>query len=948
MNKRRIITYALEDDFIGKLADFIESEFIKKGADLSRIAIVFGGKRPSLFLKRELSRRMNTNFFPPHFFTVDSFIDYVLNKKDSASTVSEMEAAYYVYTVTKNKASALARGRNTFSDFLPWAYEILSFIDQLDMEAIDDKKLAAAESNARIGYDVPDELNKLLRHITVIRGEYHRLLRQRGKRSRGLRYCDAADAIDTIDSNEYDHILFCNLLYLHETERKIIKTLYGRGATYLFFQGNACEWNTLTLCSQIFSAPIEPESKSRRGDPQVELHGGFDVHSQVSLIGKILKDATDNEDTVIVLPKADAVIPLVSEIASREKNFNVSMGYPLRKSALFALFNLIFKAQNTTKGNTYYAKDYLAVIRHPLLKNMKIENTPAAVMRVLVHKIEEILLGIEPNALGGTLFIRLHDIEKSNDLYTAAGNTLSAMGHRNISSQTLQSIVVALHDMSFVVWESINTFSSFASSSELFLNQLIKKLDELDFDKLNLSIIEKMFGIIDEYRAAEYCNERFEREEIFSIYLQHLEKEKIRFQGSPLKGLQILGFLETRSLNFNKVIIMDMNEGVFPNIRRYMPLIPRDLMIGLGLTRFRYEEEIQHYYFMRLVRSAREVHLVYNGSEGKEKSRFIEELIWDREKRENILKPLVEKKGFYKADMLPKKEAIRKKAYIVSHLKNNFTFSASSIDTYIHCPLQFYYKYVLRLREKEDFLEDLEAADIGTFLHDVLEIAFTPYIGKKPVIDKKFHSTFTKSFNEYFDKKIAKKMKSDSFMIKEIMIRRFKEFFKKEKERNSQEVIALEKQFDESLMLGEYTVPFTAKVDRIDRCHDGSILIIDYKSGTTAKMIRKLKNLRDVDITDRKKIGEAIQSFQLPLYIELVKKHFPGTPIDAVLYTLRDSALTSYADKVEEYPFKESMAICMRALNTIIDEIYNPAIPFAGDDSDERQCMYCPFKNLCS
>ena len=142
-----------------------------------------------------------------------------------------------------------------------------------------------------------------------------------------------------------------------------------------------------------------------------------------------------------------------------------------------------------------------------------------------------------------------------------------------------------------------------------------------------------MYDIVDEIRQAVFSEEPFPVEDLFKIFSEKIEREIVAFSGSPLKGLQILGLFETRALNFKHVIVMDVNEGVLPHVNLYEPLIPREVMISLNLDRLEQEEEIQRYQFMRLISSAKTVHLVYQESRDKERSRFVEELIWDAEKK---------------------------------------------------------------------------------------------------------------------------------------------------------------------------------------------------------------------------------------------------------------------------------------------------------------------------
>ena len=175
------------------------------------------------------------------------------------------------------------------------------------------------------------------------------------------------------------------------------------------FQGSSSDWPVLAKTSQSLSLSI-PYSGQNIAPYNLNLYQGFDLHSQVCLAANIIKKITDKENTVIVLPRPEIVIPLLSETASLLKEFNVSLGYPLSRSVLFALFDSLAKSRESKKVDKYYARDYLEVLRNPLIKNLQL-GADSVVSRVLVHKIEELLQGKEKSSISGSLFVSLKEIE---------------------------------------------------------------------------------------------------------------------------------------------------------------------------------------------------------------------------------------------------------------------------------------------------------------------------------------------------------------------------------------------------------------------------------------------------------------------------------------------------------------------------------------------------------
>ncbi len=943
-SQNKIYTHSFQDHLLNRLADFIEEHYLKSGKDLSRLAIVFGGKRPVLFLKRELSRRMKKSFFPPAFFSIDELVSYTVQKKERLTRLSDLELCYLIYTQAQKIAPRILEERPSFSNFLPWAREILAFIEQLDLEDISAQSLRGIQLNAQMGYAIPSDINLLLENIIALRQACQEILNAKKLVSRGLEYLKASRLVVGIDFPEFDQILFCNFFYLHKTERNLIKNFYERNQALLFFQGDEDNWPILKKLAREFHQPIRaPQSD----DPfNFHLYAGFDTHSQVCIVREILKKIKNPDQTVIVLPQPDHIIPLLSEITSIVEDFNVSLGYPLKRSSFYSLLEFIFQCQLSRKDKQYYARDYLKTLRHPLVKSLKIASIPA-VTRVVIHKVEEILTGQEKTEISGSLFLHLADMQNLHDLYEMSKQVLQKMGIE-ISYDDVKMVVLNLHEILFCSWEKIEHFYDFAQILGKFLDVFVQKSSLKEYP-LNLKIAERILLLKEELEISTFGKEQFSKEEIFTVFKNRMEKEIVAFLGSPLKGLQILGLFETRSLNFEQVIIMDVNEGILPKLKVYEPLIPREVMISLNLDRVEQEEEIQRYQFMRLISSAKEVHLVYEENPDKEKSRFIEELLWNQQKKQKRLDVTQPIKSSFTVSILPKKTVIPKTPEVLAFLKD-FRYSASSINTYIRCPLRFYYNYVLGLNEQEDLLEEPENKEVGTFIHGLLEDVFRPFIGRTPVIDDNFRKKFLKKFEEKFFQEFARSMKSDSFLLKKVLAVRLSRFLDQEAERNGlrnvSEVVTIEERFLDLIPLSKEEIKFVYKVDRIDRLRDETILVLDYKTGSNDPMPKAIDRVRVMELS-RENIKNTVKSFQIPLYFRYFTKQYPHHKINAAFYNLRTLEINSFIDAKTGSQYRDLNEVFFRALDFVIGEILNPQVSFKPDDSNARYCASCPFFYVC-
>lgn len=924
----RIFTIDFTKNYLDELADYLDREYVSKGADLSRLAVVFGGKRPALFLKRLLSRRIKTGFVSPRFFTIDEFMDYTANRKRRLDSGQELDRSYSLYRLARKVAPQLLKGRESFAQFLPWAREILDFVEQLDLEAVDNKALLSIQENARIGYAVPESINELLRHIKLLREAFHDELRQGGKTFRGLQYLRAAEEVQRHDWKEFDDILFCNLFYFHRTEEDVVRHLYSLNKATLIFQGDQRKWPVLERMAARFGC----ELKENRDAPtpttfELSVHAGPDVHSEAAIVKEILGGVGSLDNTVVVLPNSASLVPLLSSLPSDMPEVNVSMGYALGRSSLNLLLDFVMKARLSSRDGRYYTKDYLKVLRHPFIKNLRLVDNGTA-LRVLIHRLEEILTGRMKTDISGSSFLALSEILSEDALFSSAQKLL-LREKAGADGAELRRALSLIHRVFFEDWETIGDLKTFAEVLGRFLDILVDKSFLKDFP-LNINIASRMYDIKDEFERAAFSREPFDFEEIVRIVEDKLSRERVNFSGTPLKGLQILGLFETRSLNFENVVIMDANEGVLPKLEIRSSLVPREVMMSLKLDRLELEEEIQRYQFMRIISSAKNVHLVYQERADQERSRFIEELVWEAEKKAG--RPTffpVERAGFA-VKIEPPHRAVEKTPAMLEFLRG-FRYSASSINMYLKNPYEFFTNYVLGLKETEDLLDEPDGRQIGTFLHELLKDAFAPLVHKPFTITDEVEKRLLKLYAEKFSVTFARTMRSDAFLLKAVIDHRLKVFLEKERESavDVEEIIYLEEPFESAIPLCVGPVRFHSVVDRVDRLKDGTILLIDYKTGGGDQLPKR--DFSAEEELSRERIFEEVRSFQVPLYYFLLSRKFPDARIRAELYNLREAKRDSFP-KDATASHQELLRPFLKALDFVVSEILDPAKPFVDDD----------------
>lgn len=924
----RIITVDFTRHFLDELTRYLHREYLQKGRSLDKVAVVFGGKRPAHFLRRDLARQIRKGFILPQVFTIDELMDLVANSSGILSPGSDLEHCYELYALARELTPELLQGRREFSKFLPWAGDILDFINQLDLEDVPSSALKNVEESARIGYPVPENINQLLQKVLILREAFHDQLAQKGRTSRGWQYLRAREHIDRFHLPQYEEIIFANFFYFHRTEEAVVKGFYARGQATLMFQGDERKWPVLRRIARNFQVDLKEGKEPTPTSFDLKAYSAFDVHGEAAVVRDILSGIPSLEKTVVILPDANALVPLLSAMPQEIKDLNVSMGYPLKRSSLYLLLQAIFRAQDSRRDGRYYAKDLLSVLEHPFVKNLSLGEDPA-VMRIMVHKIEEALKGRIISGVAGRLFVALEELEQDDEMLKGAQGLLSGMGLA-ASSQSLFQILHQAHEIVFSSWEKIGDLKSFLDVLGSFLDTLNRKSSMKEYP-LNIAITERMYAIREEMGTVSFLYEPFSAPEIYRIFENKIEQERVQFSGTPLKGLQVLGLLETRALNFDHVIIMDVNEGVLPKIDVQASLIPREVMTRLGLDRLELEEEIQRYQFMRVISSAQSVHLVYQKNKERGPSRFLEELIWEKQQRSGRLEPYPTMRAGFSVRTTGQRRQAPKTPRIMEFL-NGFTFSASSINCYLNNPYEFYTTYVLGLREENDLLDEPDAALIGDFMHRLLEELYRPCVGQGLLVSEDFEKTLWHLFDRRFEEAFNRRMRSDAFLIRGVMEHKLRMFLEAERERATEveKIIALEEDH-KGRMTGVFgEVGFKARVDRIDRLKNGEILVLDYKTGSSDKLPQR--PLRLSDEPTREEIYEKVKSFQLPLYMYLVANKFPGERLNAGLYGLREASIQPvFHDKFPHQPVEEFLVPYKKALEVILGEILSAQSPFVDD-----------------
>jgi hypothetical protein len=493
-------------------------------------------------------------------------------------------------------------------------------------------------------------------------------------------------------------------------------------------------------------------------------------------------------------------------------------------------------------------------------------------------------------------------------------------------------------------------------------------------------------AVIPGLEDALFAEQAMGRGLLFAFLRDLIHMTRVPFEGQPLKGLQILGLLETRLVSFDKVIVIDVNEGTVPAHEDVDPLLPEPLRPAVGLPSKEKEEAITRYHFERLVGSAREVHLMWqaststsaSGLDGKKtRSRFIEALLWKREAaagrlmddaiaRETLRIPpqaLAKQEGLAK----DAGDAIKVEEFLRRHAARH-GISATLLNRYLRCPARFFYEYILELALPESPLEEVDSAELGITVHKALEAYFKPFEGKRFVRARdadaeRLIALFSEAYGQTAIRRSLGPEKR--VFLETAVLHRLRSYL--EAMPDETVIESLERRYTAEVPTGAGPLKFGGKVDRID-CRDGRRIILDYKTGAVHAFgvghfedeLADLALPAEFDYAGLRQLREALPDVQLPLYVMLVAA---GSEAGAASGDLLSAyvGLRAPGDEghKEHYFVRPDKASELgEAYRTWFSRTFPGVLAYLVDHmikspcfyraTDEAECAHCDYEAVCS
>ena len=642
-----------------------------------------------------------------------------------------------------------------------------------------------------------------------------------------------------------------------------------------------------------------------------------------NIIDQLPEEELDKR-TAIVLTDENLLIPLLHSLPERVKSVNVTMGYPLKATATYTFIERLIALQAHShisgEATLFYHADVTGLLSHPYIVDICGDRTAEYAAQITTN----------------------HTIMVASDMFTSDEVLSTIFSHKTESWNSLHTYILGI------------------------LQQILSTRSEDD-----IAAIEYLRIAIDEIRktaiSIENCDIELPINIFTSLLKHHLQSTTIPFDGEPIEGVQIMGILETRNIDFKNVIILSMTDANFPGDRTEQPsFIPYGLRLAYSMPTPEDHEAMYAYYFYRLIQRAENIEMLYcsraDDKRTGERSRYISQL--EYESPYTISKcsagvdlglqeivPIVVEKGDYEMSILER--------YITPN--SEYSLSPTALFRYIECPLKFYFATVAHLKTPDELNDTIDALTFGNILHDTMQDLYTPLLGiknpnseiaklrKREIVEAAVDKTLSKILygnRERTDITFS----GDTLLVRDIIVKYIlRGILRHDAERSNYTIIGLEEPvaYKHPIPNGK-SVNLSGRADRIDRLSNGTLQIIDYKSGNKPHL-----EFGGIDNLFNGAPHERISNiFQTLLYSMMLYRDLGSDVMPSLFYASKmlnedySPNIINCANNEQIAQYSSIATEFEEALNNALCELFNPSIPFKqAEDADA--CTYCDFKKIC-
>jgi hypothetical protein len=959
------------ESFLEKTAKYI---ITKHKSSIEKICIVLPSKRASLFLKHHFAKEIKKTIWSPNILSIEDFI----SELSGINTLDNISLLFELFEVHKQIAKSKSQ---EFDEFAKWGQILLHDFNEIDLHLASADKLfnyladIKTLSSWNPEHLEPTEFQK--QYISFFKSlhNYYKLFNEKLKNKKasyiGQAYKYVSENIQKIEKSlKWGNIYFIGFNALTRAEENILfklkdsgiaEILWDSDAFYLNKNKNGIYHEAGYFIRKYLKKYINIEefkwieNHFRDSEKNIHIYGVPKQIGQAKLCGQILENNPEiiasGFKSAIVLADENLLFPILNSLPGVDK-LNATMGIPLTSTTSFELIksiiNLHLKSEFHTNTdhknqNIFYRDDIKKILNHSLF-----------------FELSEQLFQCSPKEYNQfiNLFTKTKRTYFSEQQLTEIKKNLGDTSNifELIFSKWKADTTNILNNIKAILSEIKDALISKQPLSNVDLNIEIEYIFQLSI------IINKLANYQDKYKAIKSLKS------LFSLFNQICKIDKIALFGQPLEGMQLMGMLETRTLDFENIILCSVNENILPSSGKQNSFIPFDIKREFKLPTYREKNAIFAYHFFRLLQRAKNIHLLYNTESdpiaGGDKSRFLLQLI-DEFKDYNP-KLIVEEKIVESLLTLKKQQqiSIQKTDSILDalHKKAEKGFSPSSLSSFIKCPLQFYYKEIVKIGENRETDDTIDAAILGQVIHDTLQEIYKPIVKQKITIEylerqlTKINPLLNSSFQKLYSEGNVQFGKN--LLITKIANYFIKNFIKTEiniiKEGSKIFIKSLEKNYQINFQITNskglsQTVNLKGIIDRIDE-KDGMIRIIDYKTGSVNKTDLKFNLDKEQGWGELFTNYKKEKCFQLLFYAYLFNKHSQNDiTITAGIYSLKKMS-QDYIKLVlpnKEEINSEQLLKFEKGLKHLVEKIFNTKNNFT-QTKNLKVCEFCDFKIICN
>lgn len=934
---------------------------------LSGICMVFPNRRAGAFFKAYLQKLIERPLFGPAITTI----------QELPQSFSELQVADNLLLITHlyDVYKSVTGTHETFDEFYFWGEVLLNDFNDLDNYMADARDVFSNLANVKaienhFDYLTPEQktileqfwgsLKNWENHhqerdfltywdkLFPVYDNFKKKLRRLGIGYPGMVIRDGAERLAAGSSPApFDKYIFAGMNVLSRCEKELMNHLKKeQKADFLWDYDNYYIDNAVMGAGRFlrenirlfpppenFVLPVDNFAKPKN----IKIVSVASSYGQSQIIPRFLNELADDkkiafDNTAIVLADESLLFPVLGAIPDNIGEVNITMGYPVKNSpvvSLLSVLSLILRniRKNENGVQIVYFRMALDVLTHQLLVNLEPEKTGAIIS----------------------------EIKSGNRIY--------------IEAEMLH--ISPLHQQIFTLPETVKEYPAYFLK---VLEQLYLLFAAGDENIIIKELIYNVYTAIEKLKIVLSRDNADSAKEItpaifFRLMNQYINQLTVPFEGEPLSGLQVMGILETRCLDFDNIIIIGLNEDAWPRTSIAPSLIPFGLRRAFGLPGIDDQEAMYSYYFYRLTQRAQKITATWNtireGVSGGELSRYGFQLMLHaphRVETENI--------DYRFSGNAPQPIAIAQTEESLHKLlavnASGKPLSPSAINMWMNCSLRFYFRYVLGIDEEQEVSEEIDRRHFGNIFHKAIENLYLPFVGKE------------------IDKNELEKLRKDAKKIDEVILKAFAtEFFRKPEEQyreirtegkallifraiktyllnlisidianNSLIIHALEQGCETSIDIDingkKHPVKVGGKIDRIDET-DGYLRVIDYKTGNIDPKDLSVPSLDELFNPAVKKIKKEIIQALIYSFI-LRRENYPEKSVHAVIYAILKLADENFDMSIKiggkKMEISQVEAEFQTHLEKILTEIYSPETVFRQTEIFDR-CKICPYKLIC-